>query len=106
MYNTSFYFWKVLRTSQILSINSSKSKKDYAILYGSSGCITLLYQNNRFIFPGEDREILDDDQHTRKKLCENLMPEEGDVIIISSSDDSFVAEVSAKNSALCTLATN
>ena len=65
-----------------------------------------ILKNNRFIFPGEERDCLENDQNTRKKLCENLFPEEGDVIIISSSNDSFVAEVSAKNSALWTLATN
>ena len=35
-----------------------------------------------------------------------MHPENGDVVIISSSDDSFVAEISAKNSALWTMATN
>ena len=43
---------------------------------------------------------------TKKHILENLLPEVGDVIIISSSDDPFVAEISAKNSALWTLATN
>ena len=42
----------------------------------------------------------------KKHILENLFPEEGDVIIISSSDDPFVAEISVKNSALWTLATN
>ena len=88
------------------AIKSGLEQRDYAILYGSSGCITLLYRNDQFVFPGEDRNGLEDYQTTRKKLYENLNPEEGDVIIISSSDDPFVAEVSAKNSALWTLATN
>jgi hypothetical protein len=88
------------------AIKTGLEQRDYAILYGSSGCITLLFKNNQFVFPGEDRDCLEYDLNTRKKLCENLHPEEGDVIIISSSDDPFVAEVSAKNSALWTLATN
>jgi len=87
------------------AIKTGLEQRDYAILYGSSGCITLLYKNSQFCFPGEDRDCLEDDPDTKKKLYENLCPEEGDVIIISSSDDSFVAEVSAKNSALWTLAT-
>ncbi len=87
------------------SIKTGLEQRDYAILYGSSGCITLLYKNNRFVFPGEDLDCLANDQSTRKKIVENLHPEEGDVIIISSSDDPFVSEVSAKNSALWTLAT-
>lgn len=87
------------------AIKTGIEQRDFAILYGSSGCITLLYKNNKIIFPGEDRDCLEDDPTTRKKLYDNLCPGEGDVIIISSSDDSFVAEVSAKNSALWTLAT-
>ena len=88
------------------AIKTGLEQRDYAILYGSSGCVTLLYKNSRFIFPGEGRDCLEDEPTTRKKLFENLSPEDGDVIIISSSDDPFVAEVSAKNSALWTLATN
>ena len=88
------------------AIKTGIEQRDFAILYGSSGCITLLYKNSHFIFPGEDRDCLEDDPNTRKKLYDNLCPENGDVIIISSSDDSFVAEVSAKNSALWTLGTN
>jgi hypothetical protein len=87
------------------AIKTGIEQRDYAILYGSSGCITLLYRNNQFVFPGEYRDCLEDDPKNRQKLYENLQPEEGDVIIISSSDDPFVAEVSAKNSALWTLAT-
>ena len=96
----------IILKNYAFAIKTGIEQRDYAILYGSSGCITLLYQNNHFIFPGEDRDCLEDDQNTRKRLCENLLPEEGDVVIISSSDDSFVAEVSAKNSALWTLATS
>ena len=87
------------------TIKTGLEQRDYAILYGSSGCITLLYKNNHFVFPGEDLDCLSDDKNTRKQIVENLHPEEGDVIIISSSDDPFVSEVSAKNSALWTLAT-
>jgi hypothetical protein len=88
------------------AIKTGLEQRDYAILYGSSGCMTLLYRNDQFVFPGEDRDCLEDDLNIRAKLYENLNPEEGDVIIISSSDDPFVAEVSAKNSALWTLATS
>lgn len=88
------------------AIKSGLEQRDYAILYGSTGCITLLYKNNNFVFPGEDVDCLDDDPYTQKELFQNLCPEEGDVIIISSSNDPFVAEVSAKNSALWTMATN
>lgn len=88
------------------AIKTGIEQRDFAILYGSSGCITLLYKNSHFVFPGEDSDCLENEPIIRKALLENLCPDEGDVIIISSSDDSFVSEVSAKNSALCTLATS
>ena len=88
------------------AVKTGLEQRDYAIMYGASGCTTLFYQNNRFVFPGEDKECLRNDEKSRNKLIQNLNPDEGDVIIISSSTDPFVAEVSAKNSALWTLATN
>ncbi|MGY5149241.1 MAG: DUF4443 domain-containing protein [Candidatus Nitrosopumilus sp. bin_68KS] len=88
------------------SINSGLEQRDYAILYGSSGCTTILFKENRFVFPGDSKDCFREDEKTKKYILKNLAPEEGDVIIISSSDDPFVAEISAKNSALWTLATN
>ncbi|QLH07951.1 DUF4443 domain-containing protein [Nitrosopumilus ureiphilus] len=88
------------------SIKSGLEQRDYAVLYGSSGCTTILFKENRFVFPGDNRDCFRKDEKTKKHILENLAPEEGDVIIISSSDDPFVAEISAKNSALWTLATN
>jgi hypothetical protein len=87
------------------SIKTGLEQRDFAILYGSSGCITLIYKNGAFVFPGESMDCLENDQSARKKILESLCPEEDDVIIISSSNDPFVSEVSAKNSALWTLAT-
>ena len=102
---TSKFNHAVILKNYSFAIKTGLEQRDYAILYGSSGCITLIYQNHQLVFPGEELDCLKDDLVTRKKLLENLCPEEGDVIIISSSDDSFVAEVSAINSALWTLAT-
>ncbi len=88
------------------AIKSGLEQRDYAILYGSSGCITILFRENKFIFPGDDKECFRNDKKTQQYLLENLEPENGDVIIVSSSNDPFVAEISAKNSALWTLAAN
>ncbi len=85
-------------------ITTGLEQRDYAILYGASGCITLQYIQNRLMFPGDDKDVLKKDKKTEKALLKNLKPKQGDVIIISSSDDKFVSEVSAKNSVLCTLA--
>jgi len=87
-------------------IKTGLEQRDYAIMYGSSGCTTLAFKNNRFVFPGEDKDCLTKDKKTRQTLLEKLNPSNDDIIIISSSDDSFVAEISAKNSALWTIATN
>jgi len=87
-------------------IKTGLEQRDYAILYGSSGCTTILFRNNHFVFPGDERDCFEKDLHTKKILLEELSPEEQDAIIISSSNDPFVAEISAKNSALWTLATN
>ena len=88
------------------AIKSGLEQRDYAILYGSSGCITILFQENKFVFPREDKDCFHNDEKTKNYLLESLKPENGDVIIVSSSNDPFVAEISAKNSALWTLATN
>jgi hypothetical protein len=88
------------------AIKSGLEQRDYAILYGSSGCITVLFQENKFVFPREDKDCFLNDEKTKNCLLESLKPENGDVIIVSSSNDPFVAEISAKNSALWTLATN
>lgn len=87
-------------------IKTGLEQRDYAIMYGSSGCTTLAFKNNRFVFPGEDKDCLSKNKKIKKTLLEKLDPSEGDIVIISSSDDSFVAEISAKNSALWTIATN
>jgi hypothetical protein len=100
------YNHAIILKNYAYAIKTGIEQRDFAILYGSSGCITLLYKNNHFIFPGENRDCLEEEPITKKKLYANLIPEEGDVIIISSSDDPFVAEVSSKNSALWTIATS
>ena len=86
-------------------IKTGLEQRDYAILYGSSGCTTIIFKNGNFIFPGDERDCFKEEPNTKKVLLNKLEPQDGDVIIISSSDDPFVAEISAKNSALWTLAT-
>jgi hypothetical protein len=88
-------------------ICNGMDQRDFAILYGAKSATTLLFENNQFVFPNESRDALEDDPKTKEILLEKLMPEENDTVIItSSSDDPFVAEISAINSVLCTLAIN
>jgi len=87
-------------------ICNGMDQRDFAILYGAKSATTLLFENNQFIFPNGGKDALADDSKTKEILLKKLMPKEGDVIIITSSDDPFVAEISAINSVLCTLAMN
>ena len=86
------------------TVKTGLNQRDYAILYGSIGCITIAYRNCKLVFPEDEKECFIKDVKIRNHILENLNPDEGDIIIISSSNDQFVAEISAKNSALCTLA--
>lgn len=79
-------------------------QRDYTILYGASGATTLLYKDERFVFPNENTDCLLNDQKTRNVLLNELHPKNRDMIIIASANDPFVAEIAAKNSALWTLA--
>lgn len=85
-------------------VKTGLEQRDYAIPYGSSGCTTMIYKNKKLVFPGDEKECFIKDVKIGNELLENLCPDEGDVVIISSSDDPFVAEISAKNSALWTMA--
>jgi hypothetical protein len=87
-------------------IDNGMEQRDFAILYGAKGATTLSFENNQFVFPGEVRNCLSDDPQTEKILLHNLKPEENDLVIIASSDEPFVAEISAINSVLWTLASH
>ncbi|MCJ8306615.1 MAG: hypothetical protein HRU07_06145 [Nitrosopumilus sp.] len=87
-------------------ICNGMDQRDFAILYGAKSATTLLFQNEHFVFPNENKDALIEDSKTKKTLLEKLMPQEDDIIIIASSNDSFVSEISAINSALLTLAAN
>ncbi len=95
------YNHAILIKNQAKAIRAGLEQRDFAILYGATIALTLVYKSGRFSFPGEEEVLVD------KKTLDSLMsmnPEENDVVIITSADDPFVAEVSAKNSALCTIA--
>ena len=85
---------------------SGMEQRDYAILYGAIGATTLLYKEDRFIFPNENVDCLATDIKIKNTLLSKLHPENGDMIIIAAANDSFVAEIAAKNSVLWTLATH
>ena len=85
-------------------IKTGIEQRDASILYGATGTITILYHKNKFVFPNEEADCLRNDEKVRSILLNHLNPREGDVIIIATASEPFVAEISAKNSALFTLA--
>jgi hypothetical protein len=98
--------YAVILKKYAFATKSGVEQRDYAILYGATGATTILYKDKQFVFPNEGVDCLLDDSKTRNVLLSNLHPENGDLIIIASANDPFVAEIAAKNSALWTLATH
>lgn len=85
-------------------IKSGIEQRDYAIMYGANGCTTMVFHKNRCVFPGDEKNCLINNKDIEKIILEKLCPENGDVILVTSASNLFVAEISAKNSALWTLA--
>lgn len=93
----------ILMRGYAAGIGNGIAQRDYAIMYGASGATTLVFENGRFVFPDEAADCLSDDPKARDTLLEKLRPGNGDLVIIASADDPFMAEISAINSALQTL---
>lgn len=96
----------VILKNYAFATKTGVEQRDYTILYGASGATTLLYREDRFVFPNESTDCLLGDMKTRESLLTKLCPKNGDMVIIASANDPFVAEIAAKNSALWTLATH
>ena len=78
-------------------------QRDYAILYGASDSSTLIYKKGEFVFSGDKVVCFPDEPEIRDNLIQTLEPKEEDIVIITSSDNKFVAEISAINTALWTI---
>jgi hypothetical protein len=98
--------YAVILKKYATATKSGMEQRDYAILYGATGATTLVYREGRFVFPNENIDCLINDKTTKRRLLTALQPENGDLIIIASATEPFVAEIAAKNSALWTLATH
>lgn len=83
-------------------IRTGMEQRDFAIMYGASVALTLVFSGGCFSFPGNPADItgLRDDM---VQALASLNPQESDVAIIASATDPFTAELAAKNSALRTL---
>lgn len=96
----------LLKSEFIDDIGNGMQQRDFAILYGASDSLTLIFRDGEFVFSGDQMRCFEDELEIRDNLIESLEPENEDIIIITSSDDRFVAEISAINTAIGTLATH
>ena len=88
------------------AIKSGIEQRDAAIKIGGTGATTLLFLEDKFVMPttGRIQDSFRKDPATRELLLDGLKPEQGDVIIVGSSDaDRRTAELAAKNAALFTI---
>ena len=93
----------LLKKKYVSKIGNGMQQRDYAIMYGASDSLTLTYKNEEFAFSGDQMVCFTEEPETKHMLIGILKPENDDIIIITSSDDRFVTEISAINTALWTL---
>ena len=101
--NGKYNYAILLKKEYVSDIGNGMKQRDYAVLYGASDSLTLIFKDEEFVFPGDGVICFADEPETREVLIEKLKPEEEDVIIMTSADDKFVAEISAINTVLWTL---
>ena len=94
----------LLNGKDISDVGNGMHQRDFAILYGASDSLTLIFKDKEFVFSGDKVVCFSDEPEIKENLIQTLNPKENDIIIITSSDDKFVAEISAINTSLCTLA--
>ena len=93
----------LLKSEHIDDIGNGMQQRDFAILYGASDSLTLIFRDGEFIFSGDQMRCFEEELEIRDNLIEVLEPKNEDIIIITSSDDKFVAEISAFNTVIGTL---
>lgn len=93
----------LIKKKFVQNLGNGMEQRDYAILYGASDSLTLIFEKKKFLFAGDKMQCFSKETDVKNYLMEKLNPEEGDVVIITSSDDKFVAEISAINTVLGTL---
>ena len=96
----------LMKSKYVDDIGNGMQQRDFAILYGASDSLTLIFRYGEFVFSGDQIICFEDELEIRDNLIESLKPENDDVVIITSSNDKFVAEISAINTVIGTLATH
>ena len=95
----------VLLRNYEFAIKSGIEQRDAAIKIGALGATTLIYKDNKITMPGAyNNNFLREEPHVTSSLIDKLNPQENDVIIIGSDNESLrTAEFAAKNAALFTI---
>jgi hypothetical protein len=98
----------VLLRKYDFAIKSGIEQRDAAIKIGALGATTLLYKDHKFVMPAaynnDNKNSLQIESHIADLLIDKLTPQENDVIIIGSDNESLrIAEFAAKNAALLTI---
>jgi predicted transcriptional regulator len=81
------------------SIKYGLEQRDAAIKAGAKGATTLVFTKNRLTMPGTGEDVSKSDPSIPASLSK-LSLNEGDIIIIGSSDEKIKAELGAKTAAL------
>ncbi len=84
-------------------IGKGIEQRDAAVKVGAIGTTTLVYTSSKFIMPNVNYDVLANEGEVRTMLLEELVPNDGDVILIGSADDIKVAEIATKYAILSTL---
>ena len=81
--------YAVLLKQHSHSIQSGIEQRDAAIKIGAKGATTLLFKDTKFMMPSNNTsyDSLQNEPHIFKLLTRTMNPEEGDAIIIGSSDN-------------------
>ena len=99
--------YAVLLSNYDFAIRSGIEQRDAAIKIGALGATTLLYKDQKFVMPAaynNNNDPLQIEPRIANLLIDKLKPEDNDVIIIGSDNESLrAAEFAAKNAALYTI---
>jgi predicted transcriptional regulator len=90
----------VLVKSAAESVKYGVEQRDAAIKAGALGATTLVFRDDRLTMPEVGEDVFRNIQSIHDLLVAKLKPEEGDVVIIGSADDRWIAEFAAKTAAL------
>lgn len=98
------YSWCVIVRDREQKIKKGLEQRDASIRAGATGALTVVYSGGRFKIPGdkEDCETVGPAEPWTT-IRKNLVPKNGDVVIVSSGDSPLSAEEGALAAALTLL---